>query len=53
LAKSIVNAEMPIKKVNGALGSMLKSLKNTAQWQISSSIIHGFVGSVRDAYQYA
>jgi hypothetical protein len=29
------------------------TLKNTARWQISSSILHGFMGSVQSAYGYA
>jgi hypothetical protein len=32
---------------------MLVSLKNTAQWQISSSIVHGLTGAIQDAYSYA
>jgi hypothetical protein len=28
-------------------------LKNTARWQISSSILHGFMGSIQNAYHYA
>jgi hypothetical protein len=32
---------------------MLTTLKNTARWQISSSILHGFMGAVQSAYYYA
>jgi hypothetical protein len=53
LASSIVNAEIPAKKMNAHLKEMLKSLKNTAQWQVSSSIMHGFTGAISEAYQYA
>jgi TP901 family phage tail tape measure protein len=28
-------------------------LKNTARWQISSSVLHGFMGAVQSAYGYA
>jgi hypothetical protein len=29
------------------------TLKNTARWQISSSILHGFMGALSSAYGYA
>jgi hypothetical protein len=28
-------------------------MKNTARWQISSSILHGFMGTIQHAYGYA
>jgi hypothetical protein len=28
-------------------------LKNTARWQLSSSILHGFMGTMSSAYGYA
>lgn len=31
---------------------MWVTMKNTARWQISSSILHGFVGSLQQAYGY-
>jgi hypothetical protein len=37
---------MPTRKVNKALEEMMTTLKNTARWQISSSILHGFMGAV-------
>jgi predicted acetyltransferase len=32
---------------------MWTSLKNTARWQISSSVLHGFTGALYSAYGYA
>jgi hypothetical protein len=29
------------------------TLANTARWQLSSSILHGFMGAVQGAYGYA
>jgi hypothetical protein len=29
------------------------TLKNTARWQISSSILHGFMGAIQSAFGYA
>jgi hypothetical protein len=35
------------------MSGFLTVLKNTARWQISSSILHGFIGSIQSAYGYA
>ena len=53
LTQSIMNAELPLRRTNTLLNSFATTLKNTAKWQISSSILHGFVGSVQTAYYYA
>lgn len=53
LAESIVNSEIPLKRSNVLLNEMWITLKNSARWQISSSILHGFMGSVKSAYGYA
>lgn len=53
LAESIVNSEIPLKRSNVLLNEMWTTLKNSARWQISSSILHGFMGSVKSAYGYA
>lgn len=53
LAQSIVQAEIPTKRVSAQLAQMAKTIKDTARWQISSSIIHGFQGALENAYGYA
>jgi hypothetical protein len=53
LAQSVAKAEIPIRRSNAALTEMWTTLKNTARWQISSSILHGFMGAVQSAYGYA
>lgn len=53
LAKSISTAEAPVARVNSKLAEMGTVLKNTTKWQISSSILHGFMGSLQSAYNYA
>jgi len=53
LANSIVTAQKPIAETNKLLDGMWTALKNTARWQLSSSILHGFVGSLQGAYGYA
>lgn len=53
LAKSISTAEAPVTRINSKLAEMGTVLKNTTKWQISSSILHGFMGSLQSAYNYA
>ena len=53
LTTSIQNAEMPARRINGYLDQLKVTLANTARWQISSSILHGFMSSVSHAYNYA
>ena len=53
LARSIASANQPMLKTNTLLNNMWTTLKNTARWQISSSILQGFMGSIQKAYGYA
>ena len=53
LATSISNADARISNANSALSQFAVSLKNTARWQLSSSVLHGFMGSIQSAYGYA
>ena len=53
LAKSVIHAEVPLKRTNTLLNGFKTTLANTARWQISSSILHGFMGSVQQAFGYA
>lgn len=53
LAKSISLAEAPVTRVNAKLAEMGTTLKNAARWQISSSILHGLMGTLQGAYGYA
>ncbi len=53
IAKAITTAELPLRRTNGLLSEFAVTLKNTARWQISSSILHGFMGTVQSAYGYA
>ena len=53
LAKAVANADLPVLSVNRGLNNLLVTLKNTARFQISSSLIHGFVGGIQSAYGYA
>ena len=53
LATQITKAEVPLLRTNKLLTEMGTVLKNTIKWQISSTAIHGFVGSIEQAYSYA
>lgn len=53
LAQSITTAEIPLKRSNALLAEFGTTIKNTARWQLSSSILHGFIGSLESAYGYA
>ena len=53
LASSIAAADRPVITLNKHLSGMLTVIKNTARWQISSSILHGFMGAIQTAYGYA
>jgi hypothetical protein len=48
-----MTAEIPLKRSNALLQEFATTLKNTARWQISSSILHGFMGALQSAYGYA
>lgn len=53
LAQSIMNAEAPLKRTSTLLTKFKDNLAKTAGWQISSSVIHGFMGAIQSAYGYA
>lgn len=53
LADSIVTAQKPMVETNKLLDGMWTALKNTARWQLSSSMLHGFMSSIQGAYGYA
>lgn len=53
LAQSVATAEIPIRRSNALLVSLGTTLANTARWQLSSSMLHGFMGAVQSAYGYA
>ena len=53
LAQAIASADTPVTRINAKVAELGTTLKNTARWQISSSILHGFMGAVQSAYGYA
>lgn len=53
VAISIATAENPVRRLNKTMQGFLTTLKNTAKWQLSSTIVHGFFGALQSAYGYA
>lgn len=53
LAQSIVEADVPLKRTNLLVSELWTTLKNTIRWQISSSALHAFMGTIQSAYGYA
>lgn len=53
VVNAIGSANTSTLQLNGHLSTLLTNLKKTAQWQISSTLIHGFVGKMQEAVYYA
>ncbi|MBQ7820065.1 MAG: hypothetical protein IJ341_10260 [Bacteroidales bacterium] len=41
-----------MRRSSALLASIGTTLKNTLKWQLSSSMLHGFIGAVQSAYGY-
>lgn len=53
LAAAISQADIPTARLSKRVADLGVSIKNAAKWQISSSVIHGFMGAIQTAYGYA
>lgn len=53
IVKQINAAEIPLRQTNKLVDKLWLSLKNTVNWQISSSAIHTLVGGFESAFRYA
>ena len=53
LAQSIATAEVPIKKTNSLMKDLAITMGNTIKWQLSSGLMHGFIGALKTSYGYA
>lgn len=53
LANAVSQSEIPIRRSNKLLNEMALTFKNTVKWQLSSSMLHGFMGALQSAYGYA
>lgn len=53
LTRAVANSEIPMLRLSSKVKELGTALANTARWQISSSVLHGFMGSIQAAYGYA
>lgn len=53
LAQSISKADQPMFKLSTRMQDFAKTMKNTIKWQLSSSMLHCFIGAIQSAYGYA
>lgn len=53
LSKSIISAEAPTLRLNSHVKNLLDDLIKVSRWQLSSSIMHGFMGTIQTAYGYS
>ena len=53
VTSSITQAELPLRRTNTLMNELWVTMKNTMRWQLTSSVLHGFVGSLKQAYGYS
>ena len=53
LAQSISLADQPMLRISNRMREFGTVMKNTIKWQLSSSMIHGFMSAINSAYGYA
>lgn len=53
LASSIASSESQVLNLNAKVKDLGVTLKNTVKWQLSSSLVHGFMGALQHAFGYA
>lgn len=53
VANSVLKAEAPLRRTSKLIDTMWTTLKNTARWELSSSILRGLESSLQKAVTYA
>lgn len=53
LALQIQKAEIPLKRTGKLANELWTTLKNTARWQLSASLLQGFTGAIQKAFRYS
>ena len=51
--RALSTANVQINKSQSLLSEFATTLKNTARWEISSKVMHGFESAISNAYRYA
>jgi len=44
VASAIMKAETPLRRTSKLMDELWITMKNTMRWQLTSSVLHGFVG---------
>lgn len=52
VGEAIAAAEIPMRRSNQLLDSLWTTMKNTMRWQLTTSMLRGFLGSIQTAYGY-
>lgn len=52
LANAINSAQVPLKRTSSMVDNLMINLRKTAQWQLSSTIIHGAQSQISQAISY-
>lgn len=53
VATAITQAELPLRRTNKLFDQLWVTMKNTMRWQLTSSVLHGFIGALEQAYGYS
>lgn len=53
VASAISKSELPLMRTSKLLDGLWTTMKNTVRWQLTSSALHRFIGSVQTAYGYS
>lgn len=53
VANAISQAALPTVKLNGVMNDLWITMKNTMKWQLTSSVMHGFMSALSTSYGYA
>lgn len=53
LGTSLSSAEIPVKKLSGALGSLVDTFSHTVKWTLASNFLRGIQGAYNSAMSYA
>lgn len=53
LTNQLMSAEIPLKRTSKLFDDLWITMKNTMKWQLTSSVMHSFVGTMKSAVGYA
>lgn len=53
VATAITQAELPLARTSKLFDQLWITMKNTMRWQLTSSVLNSFLGTIEEAYGYA